>query len=512
MMSVTIDKGISHEYSVSTMFQGQGYITRRGIPLNYGNGLEATDVDVLGIAFTQPFKGYRVICDCKNKKAAKPYERIFWSKGLGEFVNASEIYISLPRASWDIIKFASKGGVRVLTNEILESYTKPNSNYGLADQVYYGEFISQIPQILKQDRKALDSWTISRSLWLEEDPYVGLNLALEWLSIAAKQYKFNLSHSVELSNYWSFLICDLTVNVATQLLWICSDTLGFPEKAREEHITTKLTYGNLEPNYVKSLIQNFGELANEMVKSAIPKQYLPPGGVVDFGEISAPQYTNNFIGLVDRAYNNPEWYINMPQFLDVLLFEKGLKGKPIFDGSEQASASDSTITGKLKSARNIMAFVREHCDVDWSQIWANRKQEQGINQEHDVQAKTIATKSVSQAQTTNRTVEKEEVEQVAFKIEETGEVKEASFDSDTHQTTEVKQSEIPSEVIPKPDASTTTKIKDESKQENNIKSNDSTDGVVKQKDKDNAVEEVKPKRSNNYPKKKNKGWNFGKKK
>jgi hypothetical protein len=364
----TGQKGFVLEYSVSGMFQSQGFLSRRGIPLLYGKGFDATDIDVLGIYFTAPFKGHKIICDCKNKKNSKPYERIFWSKGLGQFVEASEVYVSLPRASWDIIKFAGNGGVRVITNEILEGYlAKKTSQYGLADEEYYINFFKTLAQVVKSDKLAEESLALIRTLWLRDDPYVAINIALDTLATAWKQYRLCIGTSFDLSVVWKYLIFELVVIIAVQILWICSDTMGLPPKAREEHITTKLTYGDLDPLHVRSMIGTFKDLANEMVRATVPKQYLPQGQIVDFGQITPPSYTNNLLGLIDRAYIHPEWYLNMPQLLDFLLFEQGLKGKE-FDDKEYHHMFNNTSLAdeRLKAARNILYFVKDACGVDWN--------------------------------------------------------------------------------------------------------------------------------------------------
>ncbi|PJN64562.1 hypothetical protein PAEAM_06480 [Paenibacillus sp. GM1FR] len=451
-MSSNIEKGFQLEYKVSGMFQGQGYVSRRGIPLNYGVGLEATDIDVLGISFTHPFNGTKIICDCKNKKAAKPYERIFWSKGLGEFINSSKTYVSLPRASWDIIKFASDGGVIVLTNEILDTYTKPNNNYGLADFHFYGDFINNIRNHIRSDQLALKAWNINRSLWLDEDHYIATNLSMEWLKIAAREYKYSLNNSDDTSLFWSFLICDLTVNLATQILWICSDTLGYPEKAREQHINSKLTYGAVEPNYINGLLRNFSDLANEMIKDVIPNQYLPNKRIVEFGEVPAPDFSTSLIGIIDRAYNNPDWYISMPQFLDFLLFERGLKGKSISEeGYSLIFPNDAAFEGKLKASKNIMAFVREFCDVDWTLIWSNSKRNiyQNIdtpspeNNNKDSNSidyqKALYARESSRTSLTSKPEKTSEVKEEVSKPEKTSEVKEE--ESKPEKTSEVKEEE-----------------------------------------------------------------------
>ena len=88
-------KGTGFEYDVCQLFTEQNYFTRRSIPIRSTINQDITDVDVLGIKYTYPFEKKVIICDCKNKVKPKPFERIFWTKGLGEYVGVDDEYIAL---------------------------------------------------------------------------------------------------------------------------------------------------------------------------------------------------------------------------------------------------------------------------------------------------------------------------------------------------------------------------------------------------------------------------------
>ena len=90
-------KGTGFEYDVCQLFTEQNYFTRRSIPIRSTINQDITDVDVLGIKYTYPFEKKVIICDCKNKVKPKPFERIFWTKGLGEYVGVDDEYIALPK-------------------------------------------------------------------------------------------------------------------------------------------------------------------------------------------------------------------------------------------------------------------------------------------------------------------------------------------------------------------------------------------------------------------------------
>jgi len=361
-------KGIGFEYLVSGMFQSQGYLTRRGIPLQYGvSNHDATDIDVLGIIFTNPFQGHRIICDCKNKARSKPYERIFWAKGLGEFVKANNVFVALNKTQWEIIRFASTGGVKVLTSEILEEYKDEKYAFGLADGDFYSKYEGIIQRVAKSNATVNNILSNTRKLYLYENPYVAINICLESLNTVARGLDHAGNHSKDHRDTLKFLACELTVLVGLQILWICSDVLGLPERARRDHITSKLTYGDLDPRTANELIRTARDLANEIVRSSVPKSVAPQS--VEFGPIDPPPYTASLIGLVDRALARPNLYLSMPQHLDFLLFEQGLKGKEYSEEGLMKVFGYGLSDERFKVARNILSFVRESCSLDWKSMW-----------------------------------------------------------------------------------------------------------------------------------------------
>lgn len=359
-------KGFGFEYDVSSMFQSQGYLTRRGVPLSYGN--DATDIDVLGIVFTNPFQGHKIICDCKNKTRAKPFERVFWAKGLGEFVNASNVFVALNKTQWEIIRFAASGGVKVLTSDSMSEYRKNQSSYGLADGQFYTHYEQKIKNAAKSSSLLNNIILNTKKLYLHKNPYVAINICMEFLTNIAKGFQHGGNHSKDHYDALKYLACELTVLVGLQILWISSDILGLPEKARREHISSKLTYGELDPGTARNLINTAKELANEIIKTSVPKAMMPKD--VDFGEIVPPPYTSSLIGLIERALARPNAYLSMPQHLDFLLFEQGIKGRDYTDDEIRNLFGYTLSDEKFKVSRNILSFVRESCGLDWKSMWS----------------------------------------------------------------------------------------------------------------------------------------------
>lgn len=371
-MTNEIGKGPQLEYIVTGLFQNQGYLTRRSIPLHYGcNNQDATDVDVLGIIFTPPFQIHKIICDCKNKQKSKPYERIFWAKGIGQFIGATDIYVSLPQASWEIVKFAQKGDVRVLTADNIHQYFIQNPNlYGMADYKFYINFFININNEMKSDKSLAQYWSTLRKLYLGIDSYVAINIIMELLLTVGKKINFLKARNKEGNcTFWKYICFESIVLLGVYILNVCSDTICLSVNAREKHIFSKLTYGDIEPSKINIILNYAKNIANEMVNAAVPTAALPNNTVVDFGEISSPPYTPNIVGLVERAIQNPEWYLNLPQVLDFILFEYGLKNKEFSKDNFKDNFNNGLIEEKLKAAKNIFAFVHKACGIDFKFLW-----------------------------------------------------------------------------------------------------------------------------------------------
>ncbi|MDQ0176269.1 hypothetical protein [Bacillus chungangensis] len=375
--SKTDRKGFGFEYTISDMFQSQGYLVRRSVPLQFGTtNQDATDIDVLGIMFTGLFQKHRIVCDCKNKARAKPYERIFWAKGLGEFVNTSNVFVALNKTQSEIIRFAGTGGVKVLTSDIISKYTSSNSPHGLADASYYEAYEKTLEKISKRNRVINNIFSNFKKLYLNENPYLALNIALAYLEEVSKELQLYTDSNDEFNKALRFLACELTTIVGLQLLCICSDVLSLPENVRREHIINKLTFGEMEPRAVKGIIKNAKDLANEIVKSSVPKSVAPKE--VDFGEITVPPYTDSLIGLVERALLRPQMYLRMPQLLDFLLFEQGFKGKEYTDEEFIKIFGHSMSDERMKASRNVLAFVKSFCGIDWKHIWEKSNNNESI--------------------------------------------------------------------------------------------------------------------------------------
>ena len=258
----------------------------------------------------------------------------------------------------------------MITSEMVEQSLKNAYKYGQADERFYSDYFAKIEKVIKVDKKADEVISIIRRLYLKENPYSTLNLVLAILENEVSK-KLRLAESLprDILECWKYICCELTVLLSVQILLICSDVLGLPKYTREKQIIEKLSFGDMEPAKVREILNSAEAYANEIVKSKIPQSLIPQGKTIDFGPIISPSYANDIVGLVERAFNNPDIYISLPQLLDFLLFEQGLKGKELSDFQYRNTFKYSLPDERLKAAKNILAFVRDRIGINWDVIW-----------------------------------------------------------------------------------------------------------------------------------------------
>lgn len=357
-------KGPQLEFEVCKMFNHEGYFTRRSIPVKTESKQDVTDIDILAINYTYPFKKNKIICDCKNKARSKPYERIFWTIGVGKFVNVSNLFIALPKLNEDIRGFAQKCNVNVISQDNLSKLKIESKGY--ADFDFYGEFFEKIEVEAKKYDDIEEYISILKGIYIEDNPYVGINIAISIIKKISEIGKTNVMISKQLIRY---VFCEAVVSIAYSFLNICSDVFGMNSRELENYIKDHLTFGNTDSDYINKLIYNVTNYANEVVNTLVPKEYLGTKKIIEPLVISPPHYYKNIIGLIERAYNNPDWYVDIVQNLDFMLFEFLLKEKK-FDKSEYTNfLKNNLVEEKIKVCKNLLIFACRSARVSLDEFW-----------------------------------------------------------------------------------------------------------------------------------------------
>lgn len=339
-----MSKGFSFENKVVEYFRSQGYLAKRGIPLTTESKQDATDIDVYGTKFIYPFIETTLICDCKNKAKPRPFERIFWTKGVAEYVRVNNTYVALPKVQTDVNKFAIDINVNLLSNDEINKFEGDNFSYGLnkIDDINSNIGLKSIYSSIKQ-------------LYIYRNPYTMLNRCINNIKLISEKIKTSKEDEIE---YYKFILSELVVVLSVSILRVCSKLMSLDKKYREGYLLDKLTYGEMPLDKAKSIIEGSSRLALEVIKreTGIIKYSLE-----EFDFIRPPEYSKDLIGLIFRAMENPKYYVELPQNIDYIMFEVFMNNKNLDDEEFKNIFGSENYNEKIKSCKNIIYLINHHC-------------------------------------------------------------------------------------------------------------------------------------------------------
>src|SRR6266849_5978932 len=102
------------EYRIARLQIFSGFFVRRGCPIYTIAALDrATDLDVLALRHSEPFRREMIITECKSGAPA-PLDRIFWLTGVRDYTRATPAFLVRKRTKWNIKYFAKECCVQIL--------------------------------------------------------------------------------------------------------------------------------------------------------------------------------------------------------------------------------------------------------------------------------------------------------------------------------------------------------------------------------------------------------------
>lgn len=341
-----MSKGLNFENKVVEYFRSQGYLAKRGIALTTNGKQDATDIDVYGIKFIYPFVETTLICDCKDKARPKPFERLFWTKGLAEYVRVNNIYVALPKVQTDIAAFASDINVNILNKDQINSFDSNIFSYGL------GNIDS-----LEKDKNFTMKYNAIKQLYIYRNPYSMLNKCLIHIQSVSKEIKII---KIEDKNKYINLLSELMVLLSISILRICSKLMSLDNTNREAYLMKKLTYGEMPADKANMILENVSILAYEVIKKETGRVKVDMG---DFNFIKPPEYASDIIGLISRAIEKPQSYLDLPQIMDYVMFELVLDNKKFNEEEFKNIFGNLLYNEKIKSCKNIIHLVNKYFDT-----------------------------------------------------------------------------------------------------------------------------------------------------
>lgn len=307
-MTDNTTRGPRLEFATAQFFQSHGFFVRRGVKIAVADGLhEVTDIDVLAIRFGVPLNEERVVLDCKDRRKAKPFERILWTRGLADFAKANRAIIVSPMPPWTAREFAGYGNVEVLTSEVVAAHLKAQAHSYVPFADADGPLADSIPIVGSEElRKSLAQKDLMlRQMLTNGNPLTNLNRIVKLLRAA--ELSFNSPGPLDIV-FRRFLYNAAAIG-AVMLVRFAAISKWTPEKDWMDHAQKLLTYGDLPPKKAQQLAKL---VALPEIAGALP----------------APEYLDEVIQLLARMIERPTAAALLPFTVDLELQGKILGSVP----------------------------------------------------------------------------------------------------------------------------------------------------------------------------------------
>ena len=365
-----ISKGDILEFRMQRLLFYMGYFTKRGVIMKTSaddSADEITDLDAYGIYIHKDFSAKRIWADCKSGKA-KPLERISWIKGIRNSVKIDDVIFVKGGVRVNTKQFARKSGILVLDNETIYKLEK---DFGIAEDDWRGSWdykvqynnINDLKKIVGYNGRELKyiAQFIESNYWVF-DYYArikkcvtGITQLYDIHEIAKEEQKYTLK--------WA--IFELITLLILATLNICREVYYLPENDRRLMINDGMISGEISAKKRIEIVEATYKMAIGLVKEQIP-DFKPSKLNLNIG-ISAPEYCEKFIDLVNRITNEPLKYFDILRIVDFLLMEYELKDsvfnendlKKLFNNYDEIRGSIKTLLHfKCDVCRIPISFFR----------------------------------------------------------------------------------------------------------------------------------------------------------
>lgn len=345
--------GDSLEYRVTRLNIFMGYFVRRGCPIYTIAALDrATDLDVLAIRFTEPFRCETTVTECKSGDTA-PLDRIFWLAGVKSYMGASQAFLARKGTKWNIKDFAKECGVQIIDlqrlSEIEKAYNINEDDWpGISERSFFEAELAKWNEILMQDKRFWELYITLTSEIKYDDIFVGINYILPQLRHLTKTFT-----SFPNNSYYRFLISECISQLSMFITRVVEKCFDLDEKDREGFITKGLKYGNIEPHYAERVMNSAYNLAQQAILHYASKDIRIEKSLFS---IPTPPGGNELISFINKLILSYPRSITFPQMCDLILFERFTKNRDA-KGWLKRIFPHSDLSARFELVREYLKFL-----------------------------------------------------------------------------------------------------------------------------------------------------------
>lgn len=345
------------ECRIQRLLYHRGFLARRNLTIKsyfYPEVVDVTDIDVLGVRFSDNFDPEVTICECKSGRTNSTVDRIIWLMGLSEYFSASNSIFVRKSIKAKIKSFANEVGVVPVDfkklEELEEQIEISESWVGSFDYKYYDQRMPRYYKAVKENTRISRVYWFLRSRFWYTDNSTRLKQLITALEVISKS---------PLTEVHSWLLFESTILLSIAILWLCHETYSFNSKERSEYIENVLTTGVGSREVTKRILDSTYGVIVALMKEKGVEPSIPD---YDLLRLEPPEYSKPLIGLVERLNQRPMKSVQIPRFLDIICYEYLLKGKEI-ERSKTEEIFPSHIDLIAKLSKNVVKFI-----IDQKQI------------------------------------------------------------------------------------------------------------------------------------------------
>lgn len=317
--------GEVYEYRVARLFFALGFFVRRGRDILTVNALDkATDLDVLAIRYSVPFRREIQIAECKDAVNAGPLDRIFWLNGVKQFVSADRATLVRRGTRWNIKDFAKGAGVEILDFPRLAEMEaslgiKDGDAPGLCDFDWFSRNREAFNASLAENKSFDDVFqTLSGEVRFNQ-PFPGFNL---FMFFARQLTRSLLVPGRNQDQFRRYLYCDALAHICMFVMRIAEECYTLHSLDTARYVTKGLQYGDSDPQLYDRLMAMARRLSGELISERV-------GQPVIIGEetfqVPVPPEAPQVKQIVDALLSAPRMATSILPILDYVAMEVYLK-------------------------------------------------------------------------------------------------------------------------------------------------------------------------------------------
>lgn len=362
---INIPKGLLLEYRIKRLLFFMGYFAKIGIELKTSQEEDAviiTDLDVIGYYLHKDFSTKTIWVDCKSG-SARTHERIAWIKGIMENASIDDALFVKSGIRTEIKHYAKKLSIRVLDMNILD---KLEADYNIKNDLWEGSFNpeSQYNQLQNLKRFAIPSNHIYKKIakfisidyWTLDD-YSRIKKIITALRELSPLLEAPLN--IEQTRAINWAVNELVSLFSMTVLNICRELNYFSDTEKRNTIVDGLSAGDVSSKKRKEIFDAAFRVAYGIVQNQVP-DFNPPATIPPIN-LSPPNYTDVFCGLIDRVTKNPLHYYDVTRFLDFTLMEYDFQSKEI--NQERLKEIFKDYENILLGAKTLLHFILQVTNI-----------------------------------------------------------------------------------------------------------------------------------------------------